>query len=308
MNKLRKFIRNWLGFSRSETNGVLILLPLMCVMILSEPLYRWWLKSSPQDFSKEEKYLDSLVAAIDSRDSSRVSEAVQRGVEIQKTFSLFDPNIISKDGLKRLGFPDNLSKRVVAYREKGGVFRVKRDLMKMYGMDSTFYNQLYPYIALPEVVERVKVSKPFSALSKKDVSQKSFVKFDLNAADTSELKSVYGIGIKLAMRIIKFRSALGGFTDQKQISEVYGLDSAVVTRISESSFIRDEFEPNKLNLNTAEIKTLEEHPYIKKQLAKAIMSYRFQHGGFKEINEIKKISTITAEHAEKLLPYLKVKD
>ncbi|HYC84903.1 MAG TPA: hypothetical protein VEB86_06760, partial [Chryseosolibacter sp.] len=63
MERLRQWVRNWLGFSRTEVNGFLILLPLMIVLILSEPLYRFYLSSRPRDFSAEGKLLDSIVTA-----------------------------------------------------------------------------------------------------------------------------------------------------------------------------------------------------------------------------------------------------
>ena len=81
-------------------------------------------------------------------------------------------------------------------------------------------------------------------------------KFDLNNADTSQLKKIYGIGDKLSMRILKYRDVLGGFVGMDQLKEVYGLDSLVINRLIENSTIQNEFQPKKININTASEKQL----------------------------------------------------
>ena len=58
MSRLRAWIRSFFGFSRTETNAFLILLPLMVVLIFSEPIYRFWFIHQPHDFTKEKKELE----------------------------------------------------------------------------------------------------------------------------------------------------------------------------------------------------------------------------------------------------------
>ena len=62
----------------------------------------------------------------------------------------FDPNNAPAKDLLMLGFSQNLATRITRYREKGGKFKTKSDLLKIYGVDSTFYQRLYPFISLPE--------------------------------------------------------------------------------------------------------------------------------------------------------------
>lgn len=304
MQRLRRFIRQWLGFSRTETNGFMVLLPLMLFLIFSEPVYRWWISSIPEDFSSESRYLDSLAELLEGADHNS-SKAIVVSVPTIISLQPFDPNEISPEDMKRLGFIEHLSKRIAGYREKGGVFRVKRDLMKIYGMDSTFYNQLYPYILLPETDEKQKTinKKGNGAFSKNFYEPDD--PFDLNKADTATLKLIKGIGPVLAERIIKFRSSLGGFTDKGQIKEVYGLDTTVIKKLDKASFIENGYEPVKIDLNNSDEKTLDAHPYITRTIARAIVAYRYQHGNFTSVEDVRKISIITPENAEKLLPYLK---
>jgi len=48
------------------------------------------------------------------------------------------------------------------------------------------------------------------------------------------------------------------------------------------------------------------HPYIKWNLANAIVEYRNQHGNFTAVEDLKKLSLITEEVFAKIKPYVVV--
>lgn len=294
MKTLRTWIRNLFGFSGREVNGFLILLPLMLVMIMSEPVYRSWIRHRPRDFSEDVRVLDSLVAlwnpsqSIDSTEAPRAQE-----------FFTFDPNAATVEEFVRLGFPEVLSNRIANYRQKGGQFRVKSDLLKIYGVDSAFYRQLRPYIALPESIERAPQQN-----ARVNVRALSPTPFDLNEADTTTLKSVFGIGSVLANRIVKFRDRLGGFVREEQVTEVYGLDSATAMRLRDVGFIAEDFVPTKILLNEADERRLALHPYLSRSEARAIVGYRFQHGPFNSVDELRKLQQLDSTKIERIRPYI----
>ena len=306
MKSVRKWIRDIFGFSGNEINGFLILVPLMLVLIFSEPIYSSWVANQERGDARDSVILDSLLAnwQVSATSSSELP------VNQEVSMFLFDPNTATVNDFKLLGFPDNLAKRIAAYRQKGGVFRIKSDLLRIYGLDSALYNRLYSYIRLPtrhlSSVGRSKAyDAPETARWKKAEKKDNF---DINKADTTDLKSVYGIGPRLAARIIKFRDGLGGFVARDQLYEVYGLDTMVVEKLLAVCYIQDDFTPEKININTADEEKLSVHPYIPYQLARLLVSYRFQHGDFREVNDIKKLSVAQSEELERLLPYLKVHD
>jgi competence protein ComEA len=295
---LKKLVRNFFGFSRGETNGFLVLLPILLLILFSEPLYRYWVSSQKQDFTDESKYLDSLVATLDKQ-SPRLDSSEQQTA--QNLFA-FNPNETTKDELIELGFSGKLATRIINYRNKGGTFRIKNDLLKMYGMDSSLFDVVKPYMLLPDsVIKKQFASKNFIDETKKKVV---IIRFDINTADTTHLKSIYGIGEKLSLRIIKYRESLGGFIRPDQLQEVFGLDTAVVNRLAAKSFIEENFHPKKLNLNTATEEELEKHPYLNRKEAKAIVSYRFQHGKFNSVEEVQKIYLLDKITSDKIAPYL----
>ena len=292
MKSARKWIRDAFGFSTNEINGFLILVPMMMLIAVSEPAYRWWVSGQARDYSRDAQMLDSLVAKWETA----VKQAPSGDVRFP-----FDPNKISEKEMSALGFSEALSKRMAAYRRKGGVFRAKPDLLKIYGLDSTLYKQLYDYIQLPDArVPAASRRASADAWGRRQVRQR----FDINTADTLLLKTIYGIGPRLAGRIVKFRDVLGGFVQKDQLYEVYGLDSVVVARLLRACFIAEDFVPVKININKADEERLSDHPYISRKLAQRILRYRFQHGDFMEVNDIKKLLAIENENLERLLPYV----
>lgn len=300
MKSARKWIRDLFGFSANEINGFLVLVPLMMAIVISEPAYRMWISHQERDYSADLSALDTMLAQW---------QTIGSGEKSQIVLTAFDPNTATEGELRGVGLSEQLSMRIAAYRRKGGVFRVKSDLTKIYGLDSTLYNQLYSYISLPATLTHAsqadnRRSYPQQSRPKKNVKRS----FDINTADTLLLKTIYGIGPKLAARIVKFRDRLGGFVGRNQLYEVYGLDSMVVNRLLEVSFIHEDFQPKKININTATEEKLSAHPYIQRNLARRIVSYRFQHGDFPEASDIKKLSALVNDDLDRLLPYIKVKD
>jgi competence ComEA-like helix-hairpin-helix protein len=60
----------------------------------------------------------------------------------------------------------------------------------------------------------------------------------------------------------------------------------------------------KINLNTVTKDQLKIHPYIKWNLANAIIEYRNQHGDYKSIDDLKNISMLDENTFDKIAHYL----
>jgi competence protein ComEA len=298
MHRFRSWVRAFFGFSRHETNAFVILLPLMLVAIIIIPTYKNLVGSTQPDYSKEIKELDSIVAYLKVREKSNAPES---GHEM--TLSRFNPNTATSEELTRLGFSEKTAQRLENYRSKGGKFIIKSDLLKLYGMDTLLYKNIYPYIDLPEVKPEFKKDNYPIPIAK----QNSIIeKFDLNLADSMQLISIYGIGSKLSARIIAYRNSLGGFIKMTQLYEVYGLDSATIKQVANKAYISDNFQPRLLSINSATEKELARHPYIRYKLAKVITTYRFQHGNFSSLDELRNIELMNEQDIDKAKPYLTI--
>lgn len=296
MNRLRALIRTFFGFSRSETNAFIILLPLLIVIVFHEPVYEMYFTSGKPDYSEDRIALDSLVAQLKWKDTVLLNP-----VKVLATSFRFDPNKSTKDALVSLGIPEPVADRIMRYRDKGGKFKIKTDLRKMYGLPDSTFNRLDPYILLPDqLTSQKKDSSPITTYKK----EQTVKFFDLNTADSVQLKSIYGIGPVLANRIIKYRDRLGGFVSYEQLSEVWGLDTAVVERLKKKAIIQVDFRPVQLKINSATEPELASHPYLKPGLARAIAAYRFQHGPFTSLSDLQKINLIDEKTFFRLKPYL----
>lgn len=292
----RKQIGNFFGFTRAQVNAFLLLLPLIVLFIFSEPLYRRMTRFAEIGGTEKSK-LDSLVALFSTGEVGNE----EKPIPADDSLFRFDPNLATQSELIVLGFSSRLANQLINYRDKGGRFRKPDDLLKLYAMDTGLYSRLLPYVFITEDQERGLSGNAVRPLRETSVSV-----FDLNQVDTLQLQSLKGIGPVLARRIVKYRDALGGFINTRQLYEVYGLDSAVVRLVSRQLAVHADFKPVLLNINEASEAELAAHPYLSRAVARAIVTYRFQHGRFRTIADLAHVQLVPPEVYLNAKPYLTV--
>jgi competence protein ComEA len=128
--------------------------------------------------------------------------------------------------------------------------------------------------------------------------------FDINTASEAQLSTIKGVGQVLSSRIVKFRNNLGGFINQAQYQEVYGLSPEVVARLKKYTYIGVDFQASKLDINTANVQKMAAHPYLTYQQVQSIVRYRAQHGPFSTVEALGDLVLIDEATLEKLSPYL----
>ena len=311
MYRIYRFMYGLVGFSRSQTNGFLLFLPLVFLIVISEPLYRKWKWSQRTVSAGDKARLDSLVAHLTAR-TAGTADTVAQSVSREPLVS-FDPNTAAEEFIRRIFRNHRAGENLLRFRAKGGRFFVKSDLLKIYGMDSTLYREVYDFILLPE--QRKKnypafgKSRPARPDSEFPPAQRTKTqRLDINTADTAALNKVYGVGPRLASRIVKFRDALGGFIHMKQLFEVYRIDSAVCRDIESRFFIATDFTPRYLELNSIGRVELSTHPYLSRKAADAIVAYRNRHGKFLRIEDLEKIPAVDSVMLRKLRPYVRINE
>jgi DNA uptake protein ComE-like DNA-binding protein len=277
--------RNVFGFSQSESRALLVLLPLMALLIVAVPAYQFWMVRTAPSTPPSVTLLDSL--GVEPRNTPSQPEP--------QLFK-FDPNTATREELIELGFKTQLADRLIRYREKNPIDQ-KEELRKLYGLSDAFYRQLEPYVVIPERENPGYAHRQIKPGSSKPI-------YDLNTADTVQLKSIYGVGPKLSQRIINYREKLGGYVSTDQLYEVYGLDSSVVDLLKMKFFVEPGFVPRKISINSAAEKNLSQHPYVGLVPGRLIMAYRFQHGAIRDWSELKTIRAIDTIKLKRALPYL----
>lgn len=207
----------------------------------------------------------------------------------------FDPNKVSVAEMKRLGLSNNVIRNLYRYRLKGGIFRKKEDLLRIYGMDQIRFMQLSPYIIIAAEERKAEIPESSSTVYPR--------KFGINMADSAAFESLPGIGPVFAKRIVRYRSLLGGYCALSQLSEVYGIPDSTLHEIRDYLYI-DTLNIRKININEATEAELSRHPYIGRHTAKGIVNYRKQVKYIQKLKELIDNGILTKEAAERLENYL----
>lgn len=158
----------------------------------------------------------------------------------------FNPNVVSVNDLRRLGFSLKQAESIDNYRKKGGKFRRKEDFAKSYVVADSVYRRLEKYIDIPLL--------------------------DINRADSAEFDALPGIGGYFAAKMVEYRSRLGGYSCKEQLMEIYHLDNEKYSRFSDLITVG---ESRPFRLWTMPTDSLKLHPYIRNwKTANAIVLYR----------------------------------
>ncbi|MBE6347039.1 MAG: hypothetical protein E7067_07570 [Lentimicrobiaceae bacterium] len=111
---------------------------------------------------------------------------------------------------------------------------------------------------------------------------------NLNSTDTTELKSLPGIGSFFARNIVEYREKLGGYVEINQLLEVYSFDSSRLETITPYINI-DSISLRKINVNADDFKIILRHPYIEYEDVKKIVNHREKRGFIKNWEEYLKV-------------------
>lgn len=223
--------------------------------------------------------------------------------KIEYVLFSFDPNKTDSASFTRLGLPSYVAANIQKYRKKGGIFRKKKDFARIYGIDSSKYQELFPYI---QIDSSVFITKKDTLKLKKDTfpsfkfKEKQLV--DLNRADTALLKKIPGIGSGYSSMIISYRRQLGGYYSNDQIQEIQHIPDSVKSMLKEWLTVTSSPE-QKIPINKASMERLYNHPYLNFYQAKAIYEIRKKRGIIRHINELSLLDEFTETDLERLSHY-----
>ena len=291
--KIKSVWKEYLTLSMRERRGLSILLGIL----LFQLMFLFYLNNVdlkyPYPDFETVKNLQSEISVEESNHSSHLKLNI-----VNPKLQPFDPNKLSVEQWMNLGLSQKQSNSVLNYLKKGGKFRVKKDVLKIFGMKEHLYNSLLPFISLPD-------SLIYERYNSDQKQKRKFDPVEINKADSIQLEKLRGIGPTLASRIIRYRDRLGGFISIDQLREVYGLNDTLFNLIKEQIVIRD-IDLRLILLNKDSFPELASHPYIGRKLAGMILNYRKQHQRFDTADDLKNLPLLTDEIFRKLAPYLKV--
>jgi len=315
--KMLNGLQDFFGISRKEARGALVMM-LCCAAIVWTPFVfrRWILPLVPIGSPPpERKVLDSIALLLEQQHAkkyplakrftpSNASAAIKPGVLKP---ARFDPNAASEQELIGIGIPAFLARRIEKFRSKGGQFRWKEDLKKIYDFPPELYARLERYIAIQDQKPAFGAAQAGSYQTSSNAQAGPVVKgiqpFDINQCDTTALIRLRGIGSKLAQRILKFRDGLGGFHSTDQYREVYGLDSLALAEMKKYAKVSSGVK--KVDINEATAEELARHPYLRnRKQMQVLVNYRAQHGPFRSLEDLRNVKALDEATIQKIGPYL----
>ena len=287
-------IKSYFVFNSSQRNGILFLLLLV------------------SGFAVINNYIDFTTENLLDTNSKEVL-AVQKELDSIRTLLIesnqpkihpFNPNFITDFKGYKLGMSSEEIDRLLDYRKQNKWINSKEDFKKVTKVTDSFLDQISSYFKFPDWISN---PKPKYSDWRKGFKEKTFdQKIDLNSATQLELKKVNGIGEALSKRIIDYRDKLGGFTNDIQLYEVYGLDYQLIDKVRNDFTVKTSKEIIKMNLNKISASDIATVPGISFELAKRIWEFRILNERIVDFIELKKIEGLTERKLQGIQLYLKL--
>jgi competence protein ComEA len=315
---MSRYFKDYLTFSRSEKNA-LIILGFIFILIILLNIFLPFIVTPERKLTTTQLSEIKRIQAI-LNDTSRISDNnFNKKVSYRANYSqydqseneqekqilfVFDPNNTSVEEWRMLNVPEKVIRNIAKYQQRGGRFYKKDDLRKIYGLDEKVYDKLEPYIKINN--DNRKLYSPKQTYPNNNKLPLTVnLKIELNTATESDLDKLPTIGGSFAKRIINYRQLLGGYYQKEQLLEVYGFDTIKYNNIKGLITI-DESSIVKIPINLADKKQLAKHPYIGFKNAESIIDLRNKKGSYKSIHELKE--TLGDAIYIRLSPYLKLWD
>ncbi|SDW31864.1 ComEA family DNA-binding protein [Aequorivita viscosa] len=291
-------IKSHFTFNKEQRSGILLLLllitALLCVYCFVDFSNEDTLDTSSEEIVTIQKQLDSL----------RLAEVEKRKPKIFP----FNPNFITDYKGYTLGMSNEEIDRLLKFREEGKWINSAAEFKNVTNVSDSLLNKISPYFKFPEWVTNPKPKNNFNnQKSNKGFVEKPFnQKIDLNIATEAQLQQVSGIGKTLSKRIVLYREKLNGFSNDKQLYAVYGLDSVVIKRTLNLFTVKEPKEIVKMNVNIASASDISTIPGISFDLAKKIWEYRRLREKITNFEELKKIEGISESKLKLIQLYLSI--
>lgn len=309
--KWKQIVNEYFTFSKKDRVAVFILLTLIIIVFFLPqffPKAKDTFKVNNELQKQIEELKDKTTVQKYSNNNDENFQPYQPSSNVyykpkEAVLFYFNPNTIAVEDWIKLGVKEKTANTIQKLLTKGFQFRKPDDIKKIFGISPQKAQQLIPFIQIKqnEITE-----------TKKDFEKKTFVKeaiskpsisIDINNSDTADWIQLKGIGSKLSFRIVNFREKLGGFISVNQVAETYGLPDSTFQKIK-PQLIFNTTNIRKININQATVDELRNHPYIKWNIANAIIQFKNQHGNYSSVNDLKKIAVINDSIFQKISPYL----
>ena len=286
--KFKHIFREYFSYSASERNGIIILVVLLMAMYFLPLVFQSGEDSEFVIDRKKQNQIDSLISLIENKEVNKKEQ-----IKIA-SLDFFDPNKASKEELINLGLTSFQINNLIKFRNKGGKFKAKIDLLKIYGINESDLELLSNYIRISGD-EDIKKESPINTGKKYHLFA-----FDPNVISLKEWDSL-GVNKRISVRIKNYLAAGGNFRQATDLKKIYGFDSVKFVELLPYVKIvvksNSEIPSNKIlvQLNSSDTTQLKQLPGIGSVLSLRIVKYRDLLGGFVSKDQLLEVYGITKE-------------
>ena len=284
-------LKSYFIFSKSHRVGIVLLL----LLIVIAQLCYFFVSNQKATINEDTQWL----LAQNEIDSIKQQIATKKD-----TIYPFNPNFISDYKGYKLGMSIQEIDRLHQYRAQNKYVNSAAEFQKVTLISNAVLQKISPYFKFPEWVsaKQEKSNKTFQVFAPRE--KKEVIVKDINLATKEDLIAVYGIGEKLADKILIEKEKFGGFVSMEQFQFIWGISPEAIQDLQKRFVIKNTNSITKIAINDLSIKELSKFPYFNYSLAKEIVIYRTMNNGIKEIADLTKIKGMPNEKIKIIALYL----
>ena len=284
-------LKSYFIFSKSHRSGIVLLLILMVLV----QLFYYFISNQIPATSEDTSWL----LAQNEIDSLKQNRSFKKD-----TIYPFNPNFITDYKGYKLGMSVQEIDRLHQFRVQNKYVNSAVEFQKVTKVSSDLLQKISPYFKFPDWVTNKSATsyKKFQMYPSKE--KVAIIQKDINAATKEDLIAVYGIGEKLAEKILIEKDKFGGFVSMEQFQFIWGISPEAIEDLQKRFFVKNTSSILKVAINELSIKELAKFPYFNYALAKEIVIYRSMNNGIKEISDLTKIKGMPNEKIKIIALYL----
>ena len=284
-------LKSYFIFSKSHRVGIVILL----LLIVIAQLCYFYVSNQKATINEDTQWL----LAQNEIDSIKQQVATKKD-----TIYPFNPNFISDYKGYKLGMSVQEIDRLHHFRAQNKYVNSAAEFQKVTLVSNAVLRKISPYFKFPEWVsaKQEKSNKTFQVFTPRE--KKEVMVKDINLATKEDLIAVYGIGEKLADKILNEKEKFGGFVSMEQFQFIWGISPEAIQDLQKRFVVKNTNSITKIPINDLSIKELSKFPYFNYSLAKEIVIYRTMNNGIKEIADLTKIKGMPNEKIKIIALYL----